>query len=193
MGRVKRYLLLPVAALLLASCASQTLVIKQDYDFTRIKRVAVLSFRDQTLTQSTGSMVSQLFMKYLLKAGYNVVERDELDSLLREKKLSDANLLDPATYRELKLSGIDALVTGTVTKAVAEQDIYNAGSMQFIAAQAAVTVRMIDSQTGEIVWAGADTYDGMNTQTAFDYLASSLVHQMVGDVNESIKNTKKTN
>lgn len=193
MGRVKRYLLLPFAAMLLASCASQTLVIKQNYDFTRIKRVAVLSFRDQTLTQSTGSMVSQLFMKYLLKAGYNVVERDELDSLLREKKLSDANLLDPATYKELKLSGIDALVTGTVTKAVAEQDIYNAGSMQFIAAQAAVTVRMIDSQTGEIVWAGADTYDGMNTQTAFDYLASSLVHQMVGDVNESIKNTKKTN
>jgi curli biogenesis system outer membrane secretion channel CsgG len=191
MERNKLLFPLLLAAVFLTSCASETLVLKQNYDFTRIKRIAVVNFRDSTLTQNTGAMVSQLFMKYLLKAGYNVVERDELDALLREKKLSDSNLLDPSTYKELKLSGIDALVTGSVTKAVAEQDYYTGGSLQFIAAQAAVTVRMIDSQTGEIVWAGADTYDGMNTQTAFDYLASSIVRQMVGDVNQSIKSTKK--
>ena len=46
------------AAFLLASCASETLILKQNYDFTKIKRVAVLPFKDPTYTQSEGTMVS---------------------------------------------------------------------------------------------------------------------------------------
>jgi curli biogenesis system outer membrane secretion channel CsgG len=171
----------------LTSCSTESVVLKKGYDFNQIKRVAVLQFKDQTYTQSTGSMVSQLFVKYLLKSGYNVVERDELDALLREKHLQEANLINPETIRVLKLSGIDAIVTGTVTRSQAEQEYFASGYSQFTAAQVGLTCRMIDAGTGEILWAGADTYDAVNTQTAFDYLTASLVRDLITELNKASK------
>jgi hypothetical protein len=179
------------AAFLFSSCATETLVIKKNYDFTKIQRVAVLAFKDATYTQSEGTMVSQLFLKYLLSAGYNVIEREELDALLKERNLTLSNTLDPETVKVFKLSGIDAIVTGTITQAVPERDFYENGNPRFIAAQVGITCRMISVETGEILWAGADTYDGMNEQTAFDYLVGTMVHQLVTSINNSITNQQK--
>lgn len=172
------------AAILFSSCASmETVVLKQGYDFSRIKRVAVLPFSDPTFSQNTGSMVSQLFIKYMLREGYNVVERDKLEAILGEYQLSKSEIMNQDQIKQFKLSGIDAIITGSVTKDIAEQDLYGSdGGMRFIAAQAGITCRMVDVETGEILWAAADTYDAMNQQTAFDYLASSLVRQMAKDI-----------
>ena len=151
----------------------------------------MLAFKDATYTQSEGTMVSQLFLKYLLSAGYNVIEREELDALLKERNLTLSNTLDPETVKVFKLSGIDAIVTGTITQAVPERDFYENGNPRFIAAQVGITCRMISVETGEILWAGADTYDGMNEQTAFDYLVGTMVHQLVTSINNSITNQQK--
>ncbi|MFH1369441.1 MAG: CsgG/HfaB family protein [Elusimicrobiota bacterium] len=173
-------MLLPL--FILSSCATETMVLKKGYDFNKIKRVAVLQFKEYTFTRYTGSMVSQLFVKYMLKAGYNVVERDELDAILRERQLSESNLLDPSQVRTFKLSGIDAIVTGAITREIPEQDLFENGNPRFIAAQVGITCRMIDVETGEILWAGSDTYDGTNTQTAFEYLTSSMVRNLIDDI-----------
>jgi curli biogenesis system outer membrane secretion channel CsgG len=179
--------LLPV---LFASCASQSIVLKQGYDFKKIRRIAVVEFKDSAYYPSSGSMVSQLFAKYLLKAGYNLVERDELDSILREHNLALSNLMNPDQITQFKLSGIDAIVTGSIPMVVPEQNFYENGNPRFIAAQVGVTARMIDVQTGEILWIGSDTYDGTNTQTAFEYLVSSLVRQLVQDLKENALSQK---
>lgn len=178
----RRLLVAACAALFLTSCATQSIVVKQGYDFSQIKRIAVLQFKDPSYSSSTGAMVSQLFVKYLLKMRYNVIERDELDALLKERHLSESNLLDPETVKTFKLSGIDAIVTGTVTRYYPEQEIFENGSVRFTAAQVGITCRMIDVSTGEILWAGSDTYDAMNTQTAFDYLTSSLVRELAAEL-----------
>lgn len=183
--RVLSIILALTAALFLSSCASQTSALKQGYDFNKIKRIAVLQFRDPTYTQSTGAMVSQFFAKYLLKAGYNVVERDELDAILRERNLTMNNIIDPSQAKVFRLSGIDAILTGTVTKAVSEQNMYESGNLRFIAAQVGLTCKMIEVETGEILWAGSDAYDGMNEQTAFDYLSGSMVRQMARDIKDT--------
>lgn len=183
-----------LAALILSSCSTQSIVLKKGFNFGQIKRVAVLQFKDPSSAstgfmiasassaQSTGAMVAQLFVKYLLRAGYNLVERDELDAILREKELSESNLMNPETVRKLKLSGIDAIVTGTVTRYAPEQNFFQNGYEQFTPAQVGITCRMIDAGTGEILWAGADTYDAVNTQTAFDYLTSSLVMDLTTEL-----------
>lgn len=178
------------ASIFLSSCATQSIVLKNGYDFTQIRRIAVIQFKDPTYTSSTGAMVSQLFMKYFLKSGYNVVERDELDTILREKQLSENNILNPETIKQFKLSGIDAIVTGTVTRSYPEQEVYNGNYVRFTAAQVGLTCRMIDVSTGELLWAGSDTYDAMNTQTAFDYLTSSLVNDLVSELNKAAKAAK---
>src|SRR3989339_1590147 len=108
-----------LAALLLgisvfvSSCAVDSVVVKPGYDFQRIRRVAVLEFRDSAYYPNSGSMVSQLFVKYLLKAGYDVVEREELQSILREHQLSVEGVLNRSQVKEFgKLSGVDAFIAG---------------------------------------------------------------------------------
>ena len=174
-------------ALLLSACSSSTIVMKPGYDFSKIKRVAVLEFRNSAYYPNSGAMVSQMFAKYMLKAGYNIIERDELDALLRERNLSMSNLLDSDTTKNYgKLLGIDAIITGSIPMVVAEQNYYEAGNPRFIAAQVGVTARMISIETGEVLWVGSDTYDAINTQTAFEYLVSSLVSQLIDGLRESV-------
>jgi len=170
-----------------ASCATETVVMKQGYDFSKIKRIAVIEFRDSAYYPGSGAMVSQLFGKYLLKAGYNIVERDQLDAILREHNLSLSNLMNPEQITQFKLSGIDAIVTGSIPMIVPEQNLFENGNPRFIAAQVGVTARMISVETGEVLWIGSDTYDGTNTQTAFEYLISSLVRQLADDLKENAK------
>ncbi len=179
-----------LAALLLgisvfvSSCAVDSVVVKPGYDFQRIRRVAVLEFRDSAYYPNSGSMVSQLFVKYLLKAGYDVVEREELQSILREHQLSVEGVLNRSQVKEFgKLSGVDAFIAGTIPMVIPDRELYENGNIRYIAAQVGVTCRMIDVETGEVLWAGSDTYDAMNTQTAFEYLVSSIVRQFVKDLN----------
>ena len=167
------------------SCAVESVVLKPGYDFTKIKRVAVIEFRDAAYYPNSGSMVSELFVKYLLKTGYNVVERDELDSILREHQLSVNGVLNREHLKEFgKVSGVDAIITGSIPMVIPERDFYENGNPRFIAAQVGVTCRMIDVETGEVLWAGSNTYDGMNTQTAFEYLISSLVNQLMKNLSK---------
>jgi hypothetical protein len=167
----------------LSSCAVDSVVLKPNYDFKKIKRVAVLEFRDSAYYPNSGSMAAQLFVKYLLKSGYNVVERDELESLLRERQLTMAGLVESPSKALGKLSGIDAIITGAIPMVVPERDFYDNGYPRYIAAQVGITCRMISVETGEVLWAGSNTYDAMNTQTAFEYLISSLVTQLNRDLN----------
>jgi curli biogenesis system outer membrane secretion channel CsgG len=161
------------------------MVLKPNYDFSKIKRVAVLDFKDAPYQPNSGAMVSQLFIVHLLSAGYNVIERGELDALLRERQLTMQGIIaNPDQAQEFgKISGIDAFVVGSITQCVPPQDIFEGGGMtRYVAAQVGVVCRMVSVDTGEILWAGSDTYDSMNMQTAFDYLIYSLVRELAADI-----------
>lgn len=99
--------------LLLGACATATVAIKADFDFARVKRVAVVGFSDHTGHQGSGEALSGAFEQGLLAAGYNLVERTEVDKILREKKLSAS---DPKAAKEIgRLLGVDALLLGRIT------------------------------------------------------------------------------
>ena len=183
MNKVSAAVLL-LSSLFLSSCAVDSIVLKPGYNFSGIKRVAVLEFKDASYYPNSGAMAADLFVKYLIKTGYNVVERDELESLLKERQLSLSGLLDNTEQAKefRKLSGIDAIITGSVPTLVPERHYYVEGNPRYIAAQVGITCRMISIETGEVLWAGSNTYDAMSTQTAFEYLISSLVRQLMKDL-----------
>lgn len=184
---MKRSLMMLISAfivsLFLSSCAVESVIVKPGYDFTQIKRVAVIDFNDASYFNRSGALVSDLFVKYLLKTGFNVVERQELEAILREHQLSIQGILNREQVKEFgKISGVDALVTGSISMLIPERDFYEGGNPRFIAAQVGVTCRMISVETGEVLWAASNTYDGINTQTAFEYLISSLIDQLMKDL-----------
>jgi hypothetical protein len=97
----------------LGACATATVAIRQGFDFSQVKRVAVMDFSDYSNHAGSGATVAGAFEQSLLAAGYDVVERAQVDKLLREKRLSAT---DPKAAKEIgRLLGVDALLFGRIT------------------------------------------------------------------------------
>lgn len=86
--------LLVAAVAVLAGCASAPVVaVKPGYDFSKLGRVALAEFHESPDAGGTGLIVSQALEPYLVKAGYNIVDRSQA-------------------------AEADGTITGTVTSAV---------------------------------------------------------------------------
>ena len=124
-------------------------------------RLAVLEFKNKAENQwwySGGAEAAQdVFVTELVKSGkFRVVEREQLAALMEEKNLTLSGDIDPATAVKVgKLLGVNYLLTGAVTE-FGNTDVsgggfgVSAGKRKFVAA---LNARLIDTSTGEIVWA----------------------------------------
>lgn len=130
-------------------------------------RVAVLEFKNKADNQwwwHGGAEAAQdVFVTELVKSGkFRVVEREQLAALMQEKGLTLSGDVDPSTaVRVGKLLGVNYLLTGAVTEygvtdksahgsGIGRLPGFNAGKRSFVAA---LNARLIDTSTGEIVWA----------------------------------------
>ncbi|GAI18281.1 unnamed protein product [marine sediment metagenome] len=135
-----------------------------------------------------GNAVTDEFIRQLIFRDIDVVERERLESLLREQRLAGSKYLDPETVKQVgKILGVDALITGTVTKYIAEgrETIYfrdedgNIKTEVFLKrAEVGVSARMIDVETGLIVWASSYTYESFDMEGAIRGAASRLLNSL---------------
>jgi curli biogenesis system outer membrane secretion channel CsgG len=152
------------AALLLAIFAAPGLIQAASSDKPRI---AVLEFKNKADNQwwwHGGAAAAQdVFVTELVKSGkFRVVEREQLEALMREKNLTLSGDVDPSTaVRVGKLLGVNYLLTGAVTEygvtdkgahgsGIRRLPGFSAGKRNFVAA---MNARLIDTSTGEVVWA----------------------------------------
>lgn len=102
-----------LVSLFLGACATANVAVKAGFDFGRVKRVAVIGFSDYPGRSGSGEILSGAFEQGLLAAGYDLVERAQVDKILREKKLSAT---DPKAAKQLgQLLGVDAILLGRIT------------------------------------------------------------------------------
>jgi curli biogenesis system outer membrane secretion channel CsgG len=124
-------------------------------------RIAVLELKNKADNQwwySHGAEAAQdVFVTELVKSGkFRVVEREQLEALMREKGLALSGDIDPSTaVKAGKLLGVNYLLTGAVTEYGNTNKGgggfgVSAGKRTFVAA---INARLIDTETGEIVWA----------------------------------------
>lgn len=101
-----------VAALLLVACTPKT-VLSPTYDFSQVNRIGIMAFSN---TWADLNGVENLFAKYLIRDGFKVVERAQLESVLREHNISVSGYLAPQTTREIgRILGVDVLLVGEVS------------------------------------------------------------------------------
>lgn len=101
-----------LAGCLLMACTPKT-VISPSYDFSQVNRIGIMSFANGW-TDLNG--VENLFAKYLIRHGFKVVERAQLEDILREHNLSVSGYLSPQTTREIgRILGVDVLLIGEVS------------------------------------------------------------------------------
>ncbi|HVL66277.1 MAG TPA: FlgO family outer membrane protein [Vicinamibacterales bacterium] len=108
------------------------------------KRIAVVTFRelDGRTTVLGAFLAEELVTNLFSSGGLQIVERSMLDKVMGELKLGGSGAIDPETAKHVgKLTGVDALVTGSITD---------------LQSYVAINCRMIDVQTGA-VFAAAQT------------------------------------
>jgi curli biogenesis system outer membrane secretion channel CsgG len=155
------------------------------------RRIAVLPFEFGAVSSHVGTYdlgkgVTELMINRLVSDGtYRVVDRQMLDSILKEQNLSVSDRADPNTAIKIgKILACDAVVTGTITKFGFESKSVNVGSAASIASgyipyvgglgalgglstrkskvNVAITARIIDTATTEIIGTAEGT--GMSSK-----------------------------
>jgi len=201
MKNIKLTLLL--APLMLAACATPNVAVNPRADFSSIKRVAVLSF-----SGAQGDLAADLMTQSLIGHGAEVIERQRLDAVMKEQSLTASSSFDPATARQLgKLLGVDAIFVGTVAQStpessyivsgaqhaivanvtqVANGSVYSEGSVmgmpnsQILSTTANVSLvsRMVDVQTGSILWSASMAYEGFDISSAMAGITDAFVSSL---------------
>jgi len=173
-------------------------------------RIAVLEFKNKADNQwwwHGGAQAAQdVFVTELVKSGkFRVIDREQLAAIMQEKSLALSGDLDPATAMKAgKLIGCQYFLTGAVTEygatgseahgpGVGGLPGFSGGKKTFVAA---MNARIIDTETGEILWAdearGEDAkfrlsiggFGGGVTQDErmFDKVMKPVIQQLVASI-----------
>ncbi len=172
-------------------------------------RIAVLEFKNKADGQywwhGGAAAMQDVFVTELVKSGkFRVIDREQLAALMQEKNLSLSGDVDPRTaVKAGKLLGVQYLLTGAVTEYGAAT---SGGSVPGIRGlpgvsggkkkfTAAANARIIDTQTGEILWAdearGEDSSmklfvggygGGVEDERQFDKVMKPVVQQLVASI-----------
>ena len=149
--------------------------------------VAVLAFDYGTLqrwwsgTQDIGAGISDMIVDELVNDGsFRVFERQRLNTLLAEQNFQDSDRADPSAKLAKigKMLGVKYVIAGSVTKFGTEQSSKGIGAGGFGSgfglgavgtskgkANVAITARIIDVETGEIMASAKG--DGTSKRTGF--------------------------
>jgi len=137
----RRYLLLAVitvAGVLAAGCSSAESVVQRGYNFSKIDKTAVLDVSGHVSGAAARDQICDYFVMELMRAGYVVIERQKMQTILAEQKLQRSSLTTNAGAAQAgKILNVPAVVIGTVH--VDGENI-------------SMTVKMIDVETTAIAW-----------------------------------------
>jgi curli biogenesis system outer membrane secretion channel CsgG len=205
---MKRILSLALCATLLCALVVATNASAGDKASTK-PRIAVLEFKNKADNQwwyHGGAEAAQdVFVTELVKSGkFRVVEREQLEALMQEKNLSLSGDVDPSTAVKIgKLLGVNYLLTGAITEyGAAEKGAhgsgigripgFSAGKRNFTAA---MNARLIDTSTGEVVWADEARGEessvkvsvggfggGVDDEHMFDKVLKPVIQQLVASI-----------
>jgi curli biogenesis system outer membrane secretion channel CsgG len=141
-------------------------------------RIAVLDFNYATVMTTSqavfgtnvdiGKGITDMLIDRLVNDGtFRVIERNEIDKILNEQNFSNSNRADPSTAAKIgHVLGVDAVIVGDITQFGRDDQSRNIGAMagkwgsgfglggvgtHKAKAVVAVTARLIDTNTGEIL------------------------------------------
>ncbi len=114
---------------------------KTPVDKEHKKRIAIISFEntsEQSKKQNIGRGVSELLTNNFVGSGlFTVIEREQLEKVLKEQALGLSGIIDPASAKEVgKILGVEAMLCGTISEF---GDFYS------------ITARIIDVETAQIL------------------------------------------
>jgi hypothetical protein len=182
----RRTMVVPLVVLLLgSSCASN---LPRPLDYSAYRAITVLPFQTEGFLERYGAEVADQVIIEIIDRDPNfpVVERAEVDQILRERGLNPGAVL---AETHPSLIPADLIVTGSVALAV--EDIDRPGPAR--QARLTATVRAIETDSGRIVWAarfrgsGDELLSSQADGTLYRYRSDAeLREQAIQDLAEKI-------
>lgn len=149
--------------MLLGGCAAtkteRVNYVDPNMDFASVQKAAVLPFVNLTRETSAGERVRDVFMTMLqATGGVYVVPPGEVGRGISRTEMS--NPLAPSPEEVVKFAkvvGADVVITGTVR----EYGDVRSGSS--VATMISLSLQMMETQTGKVVWSASSTKGGVTT------------------------------
>ncbi len=142
----------------MASCArlAPATYVHSTFDFSRVKKVAVLPLENLTSDQSAGEKVRKVLITELLATGIvDVVEPGQVNRVLTQQNLQTVTALSVEDFKKVGTAlAVQMLVVGSVESF----DRVQVGGVQ--APEVTLTFRGIDVDSGTVVWATSHTEGG---------------------------------
>lgn len=136
---------------ILASCAPATVSTRRNekYDLSRIKRVTVFPFSSNDA--DLGTNLADALGTELLGMGYDLIERNQIEEILREQKFELTGVVTPEKAKKIgQLAEVDGIITGNVTPFLGSGFVWGGeGSI------AGANVRLIDTESGQIAFSSS--------------------------------------
>lgn len=192
-----------ISAFAFVSCYAPKVAINRNADFSQVKRVAVIDFGGQR-----GNLAADFMLQNLLARGVEVVERQRINAVMRELNITHTSAFKPSTAKKIgKILGVDALFSGSVAdisdaasyivttgeqafsnvSRISNSSLSSGGSIMGVpdsqilttAARVSLISRMIDVETGTVLWSASMTYEGFDVASAMDGITRSFVNSLV--------------
>ena len=172
-------------------CATPAVVfVSPDYSAQQIKRVTVQGFSDAPGQPGSGTMIADVFEKYLFNLHYEIVDPNhgladavitgsisELTDTSEQTVLMDIpqEVTEPI-YQDVVVQGRHGL--RTVAEQTGSQTTVTDQSVpetETLPARVGLSARMVGVKTGELLWSGSGSADGMDISAAAEAASSKVL------------------
>jgi polysaccharide biosynthesis protein PelC len=162
------FILFFLANVMISGCSKPSIYIHPTPGFNKIKKIAIMPFNNLTTDDKAGEKVRNSFVVELLRTGsFGVLDTGETDRILRSAgylyneiqdlqtpKSEDDKISIPLSKKIGDTLHVQAVLAGSVEeysiKRVDDQEI----------PEVSVSVRLLDAETGIIIWASTYTKRG---------------------------------
>lgn len=184
MGPSFALFLFPFSLLLFPGCANR-MSVKADYDFSKVRRMAVPEF-----SGPGGDAVANEFVRQLVATRLEVTERREgadlvLSGAVTEFKPGDKLMVFLGDTTTVSPGGQTVVVTNPVVSLSGTQVTTQGAAMGLpntqvvsVSASVGIIAKLLDAGTGEAVWSDSYTYEGLDIQSALDAVVGAMVRSM---------------
>lgn len=126
----------------LLACSSGESFKREGYDFSKIKKVAVVKVSGDLKDQAEANYIADRFNQMLLKKGYSPVERSQVESVLKEQEFQKSDLSKSGGAAEVgNMLNVDGVIIVNVPR--------------FEDSEMSMSAKMINVKDGGIVWSGS--------------------------------------
>lgn len=149
-----------ISIIILIGCASSEEFIRPGINFKKYRRIAVLPLADYPSFPGSGIQVADIISMSLLGSDFSVIDRSQTQHILAEQDLGMTGVIDELTAPKVgKLLGVQAILTGSINEWQSTrtniQMVQGAAPAYMDISAAGITLKLIDCETGEVVWAGS--------------------------------------